>query len=90
MAPTQVTAQQQSTIISLGQTFTATATCPAGKTVVGGGFFVTDTSGIILPSTFTWSVIQNAPTSATSWTAQIRLTGIGLSGVRLTTYAVCI
>ncbi|WP_278258511.1 hypothetical protein [Nocardioides convexus] len=83
----------QAATIALNQVLSVSATCTAGKQVVGGGFYVTDTSGGILASVYDWEVIQNAPTSTTAWTAQIRVTNIPLLGggpVRLTAYAICI
>ena len=65
---------------------TATATCPEGKKVVGGGWAITNQSGILYPA-----ITSSQATSDTVWT--VTSTSLALPGdnsYSLTAYAVCI
>jgi hypothetical protein len=63
---------------------TATATCSAGKKVLGGGHMLTANSWWVLAS-----VIENRPTADDVWTVKIEDWN-GLGGGTLTAYALCL
>ena len=59
-----------------------TATCPAGKTVAGGGFSTVGLTGSY--------VLSNGPASATSWTVRLRESQAGTPTWTLTVTALCV
>ena len=62
---------------------TATANCPAGKRVIGGGARATGTASTEV------SVTESYPSSATQWTALAREVNAVGTAWMLTTYALC-
>ncbi len=61
---------------------TITASCPAGKAVLGGGFVA---SGVT-----TTAVLANGPSSATDWTVTVRENQAGAPTWTLTVTAACV
>ncbi len=59
---------------------TCTATCSAGKKVLGGG---------VSNANATWQVIQSYPLSDSSWMATLTRSGGGNVAYNVTTYALC-
>ena len=74
-----------------GAAFSATATCPAGTMLLGGGALVT-TAGTTKPMTF---LSASYPSSTTVWTATATTGLAGAGGgpgspsATLTAYAIC-
>jgi hypothetical protein len=69
-----------------GTLLSATATCPAGKVLLGGGALVTNTQAaqrVVLTG--------SRPTSTTVWTATaVVITGLtGVNTATVTAYAIC-
>jgi hypothetical protein len=70
-----------------GVTITGTATCPAGKVLLGGGAQVTTTSG----NPANVNLVTSYPSSTTVWSATVVSDG-GLGGgatMSITAYAIC-
>jgi hypothetical protein len=62
----------------------ATATCAAGKVLLGGGALITGTGTAVA------AIYSSYPSSTTVWTAQAVVTSSGLSGtVTVQAYALC-
>jgi hypothetical protein len=73
-------------VIPANGTGSASASCGAGKNVVGGGFTATGfdrTSDLI-------DITGNYPTSDSQWTASIALSSGTSNSVTLTAYAICV
>jgi hypothetical protein len=66
-----------------GTEFTATASCPGSKALLGGGGSVTK-----VLSTDVISLDQSYPSSTTTWTARA-IVDADVSGGTVTAYAVC-
>lgn len=66
---------------ALGTQVTATATCAAGKVLLGGGARVTGGNGSILNSSY--------PSSTTTWTAVGEVVLVQLGTFTVTAYALC-
>jgi hypothetical protein len=72
----------------MGTVVTATATCPAGKKILGGGGTYTVSSSAQFARV---ALLASYPSSATAWSVSVRVNqGLG-SGVTATAraYAVC-
>jgi hypothetical protein len=76
--------------IGKSSTDTATASCPAGKKVIGGGY----TTTVPNPSSASPSALQifsSGPSGTSAWSVSATNTssGAGNLGLRLTAYAIC-
>jgi hypothetical protein len=71
-----------------GTTVTATATCPAGKKIVGGGASYTVSNST---QTNRVALVESFPSAARAWAASVRVNQALSSSVTVTvrTYAVC-
>jgi hypothetical protein len=72
----------------MGTMVTATATCPAGKKILGGGASYSVSSS---SQTNRVDLVVSIPSAANAWTASLRVGQNLTSGVTATvrTYAVC-
>ncbi len=61
---------------------TVTATCAAGKSIMGGGFATVGLTGTL--------VFQNGPASATTWTVRVRENQTGTPTWTLNVTAICV
>jgi hypothetical protein len=64
----------------------ATATCSAGRKVVGGGYLVTGTD----PAADVVGVTENGPTSDTTWRVTVNLSPGSTNPWTLTAYVICV
>lgn len=62
---------------------TATATCPDGKKVVGGGYLVTSENT-------SYYAKSSYPSSETTWTSTVHRGGSGTASWGLTSFAICV
>jgi hypothetical protein len=74
---------------AIGATATATATCPAGTVILGGGYEITNNGlGVAVTSAAT----RSRPTSSTVWSVRVTalVASVLLDGsIDITAYAVC-
>jgi hypothetical protein len=72
-----------------GDTLTSTATCSAGKAMLGGGYQFA-TSGVATGDLTKVTVKHSYPSASNTWSAQM-IVNAGLGGtITLTAYAVCV
>jgi len=74
---------------SLGTLITSDATCAAGKVLLGGGAYVTNSDTAELEKV---GLQSSYPSSTTTWTATAVVTGAKLGGgdtISVTAYALC-
>jgi len=69
---------------ALNTSVTATASCPAGTVLLGGGFTL---SGSI--SQMTVTTFESRPADTTTWTASARNYAVGVGSFGIQAYAVC-
>jgi hypothetical protein len=74
-----------------GTTFSDTASCPAGKVLLGGGAALTSSSGTYAQSLNRVDLVASYASAAGTWTATalIRSNFVTQSSATVTAYAVC-
>jgi hypothetical protein len=74
-----------------GVTATSTATCPAGKSVLGGGGYLSATAGASTNNLGHVGLLRSYPSSANTWTAvlSVNLAITAPNTASVQAYAIC-
>jgi hypothetical protein len=84
-----VTAANNQNGAAINTSFTATATCPAGKILLGGGALITTSGSAAITDQAV--VVGTWPSAGNAWQAVVKATTVWASGHHLITnaYAIC-